>query len=80
MLGFVQLVFVNVWWPFNLRFQRATELVFVMVGLLLFASALAIFVHWARFRSVQCTGTARSSGIHPSNRGVTTFRESEVWG
>ena len=44
LLGGVQLVFINVWWPFNTLFQRATQLGWVMLGLLVLALLTALLV------------------------------------
>ncbi len=51
LLGVIHLVFINVWWPFNTRFQRATDLVWVMLALLVFAFAAALVVYIVRIRT-----------------------------
>ena len=61
LLGAVHLVFINVWWPFNTRFQRATELGWVMLALLAFAFAVAFFVYIARRRNFPLYGLDRLS-------------------
>ncbi len=48
LVGGIHFLFVNVWWPFNTRFQRATELGWVMLALLAFAFAVALVVYIAR--------------------------------
>ncbi len=45
LLFVVQILFINVWWPFNTLTQRATELIWVMIALVAVAFALAFVVY-----------------------------------
>ncbi len=41
----LEIFFINVWWPFNTQFQRATELIGVMLGLIVVSFLVAVGVY-----------------------------------
>ncbi len=58
LLFVLEVLFVNVWWPFNIRFQRATQLVGVMIALIVVSLFVALLVY-LQVRSMQPVGTGK---------------------